>query len=526
MKYALLLAACSAWAQNGNIIPLSATARIELISPAAFRVQRGKLPSVARQVSVDAVERKLIESESQVRIETDELTITYERKPALLAVAIPAGLNVYQEAAASTAALHLDIKASEGIYGLGPRTETAMDARGLSFAPRTPFFLSSRGYALWLSSPMAMIDVGAASPTRLRIETTSPETLEYHFAFGPSIKEILEQRHKVIPAITTPMGPDLAMISMPRLPAAATALPKFTQTGGALLCADAAAMAHASLSGSLMPAFDIARYRSADDAVFARALRLGTFSPILYDSAPDPHPGPRSEVVEAARTQRRRLSHFLLTYADEARYRGYPVFHPLRMQFPRDPEAGRRIDAFMFGDEFLLSPVCDGAAKKELYLPMGLWTDWNTGQVHTGRRTVSIDVPQDGLIILLKNGSIVPLSGVKAGDPTELHYFPKNGGEFFLYEPEASDYSQAHAGPAAGIYRMEMESKVARRYEWVIHHMDKPVAVQEPEGPPYTETTAEGPLAPRHWRYDAARRLLHVGIDAAAHSDVIVNARY
>jgi alpha-glucosidase (family GH31 glycosyl hydrolase) len=525
MRYALFFAAAAAWAQSANVIPLSETARLELISPLAFRVQRGRLPSAARTVTVDQVERTLTQSDVQIRIETAELVITFQRKSGTLAVAAPAGLNLYQETAATAGGLQLEVRTSERFYGLGPRPEAAMDARGLSFTPRNPFFISSRGYGWWLGSGGASFDLAKTAPGVLRVAPAKAEVLEYYFAFGPSVKEIWEQRHKVVPAIVTPTVMDLGLISMPRLPAAAVALPKFSLTGADLLCADTAAMMHASLSGVLLPAFDIARYHDADDAVFRRALRLGVFSPVFYDSAPDAQ-SPRAAEIEKARSLRKRLSHFLLTYADEARYRGYPVFHPLLMQFPRDPMAGGRIDAFMFGDEFLLAPVCYGAAKREMYLPMGIWTDWNTNQTHQGRRTVTLDVPGDGLLILVKNGSIVPLSGVNAGDPTELHYFPKNGGEFFFYEPDAADYSQAHAGPAAGVYRMEMESKVARKYEWVIHHMDRPSAVGEPNQPPYGESAAAGPLAPRTWRYDAGRRELHVGIDAPAHSDIIVNASF
>jgi len=177
----------------------------------------------------------------------------------------------------------------------------------------------------------------------------------------------------------------------------------------------------------------------------------------------------------------------------------------------------------MLGDEFHLAPVCGDATRKSLYLPMGTWTDWNTGIEHPGRRTAEIDVPADGLIILVKSGSIVPLAGIQPHHPTELHYFPKNGGEFFIYEPEAADYTQAHAGPAVDVYRVQIESKVARNYEWVIHHMDRPTRVHQVEGPDYKLTTAPGPLPPNQWRYDEKRRTVHIGVSAKAASDIIVN---
>ncbi|MBL8230869.1 MAG: hypothetical protein JNL98_20410, partial [Bryobacterales bacterium] len=151
---------------------------------------------------------------------------------------------------------------------------------------------------------------------------------------------------------------------------------------------------------------------------------------------------------------------------------------------------------------------------------------WDTGRTYSGKREVMMDAPSDGVMVLVKSGSVIPRNGVNPGDPTELHYFPKNGGEFFIYEPTVADYTQAHASPAADIYRVEIESKVYRKYEWVLHHMDKPVAVEQVQGPQYQETQAAGPIAPGKWRYDAKARTLHIGVDAAAYSDIIVNARF
>src|SRR5258708_7060993 len=119
----------------------------------------------------------------------------------------------------------------------------------------------------------------------------------------------------------------------------------------------------------------------------------------------------------------------------------------------------------------------------------------------------------------------MPLAGVRPKDPMELHYFPKLGGEFFLYEPDAGDYSQAHAVPALDFYRVQMESKIERDYEWVIHHLEKPKQVEQVEGATYQEARRAGPLAPGQWRYDAATLTVHIGMHAAAFSDIIVNIR-
>lgn len=513
----------AASAQAQNLVKLSDSAEVEFVSPSCIRVSHGAARD-RKPIASDAVTAKRVEDASAIKLQTNELEISFDRRSGLISIAISAGLNLLKETAASAKELDLEIRSSERFYGLGARPQPTLDARGLKLTPSAPLFISSRGYAFWLpAGRTGIFDIGQSASNALKITTAEQPAFEYFFAFGPSFKQIWEERNKTLPASDNPPKQDMALISMPRVPAAATPIPKSDLTGKDLLCAESNAMVHMSNSGQPLPAFDLSRYRSADDATFRRAARLGTFSPFFLDSTPDTQPGPRAEIVEQARVLRRRLSHFLLTYADEARYRGYPMLHPFLMQFPRDPEAGLSMSAYMFGDELLLSPSCDGAATREFYLPMGNWTDWNTGKIHQGKRKVTVDVPADGLIILAKNGALLPLAGVNDGDPTELHYFPRNGGEFFILEQDAADYTQAHAGPAAGIWRVEVESKVARKYEWVIHHFDRPKSVSEPEGATFREVDTQGPVQPGTWRYDATRRELHIGIQSAAQSDVIVN---
>ncbi|MBL8174282.1 MAG: hypothetical protein JNK48_06420 [Bryobacterales bacterium] len=491
---------------------------LEWVSASTFRVRRGPKGPPRRAIADTAVEVDATGSDTNVVLRTSELTVEVARDRGLLTVQLPAGMRLFAERAARIAdgksTLDLEVPAREAFYGLGPRAQPSLDARSLILQPKFPFLVTGNGYALWMDTPAPFtFDLGKSVPDRLTIHGDGLARLEYYFAFGPSMKEIWDQRQKVTGSIQTPPASMLELIRGPQLPAGAA---KVT-TGD--LCADAAALMHATMSAVLLPAFDLADYRKASPETLRRAARLGVFSPILQDSG--------REFTDAATfTLRKRLNLYLLTYADEARYRGYPVIHSLRHQFPRDAEAGGRIDQYMLGDEFLLAPVCSGTARKSLYLPMGTWTDWNTGIAHAGRRQTEIDVPSDGLIILVKSGSIVPLSGVETAHPTELHYFPKNGGEFFIYEPEAADYTQAHAGPAVDTYRVQIESKADRDYEWVLHHMDRPTRVHQVDGPDYKPATGPGPVPPHHWRYDAQRRTVHIGVAAKAGSDIVVNLRF
>ncbi|MBV6431096.1 MAG: hypothetical protein IANPNBLG_01218 [Bryobacteraceae bacterium] len=523
------------WERKQNTFHLKLEAgpemEVEFVTPSTFRVRRGLAGPARRPIAASVLQVDVSATPAGARFETDALILHVSRHEGLLAVRLPSSIGLYSETAASVhgggSLLELAAHPGEEFFGLGARPQAVAGARGLALKTETPFFVSTRGYALWMGTPGAFeFDMAKSKSGSVRIAGSGMERLEYYFAFGPSLKEIWEERLKVDGPIPDPAPRDLEMIPGPRLPRGASRLPAFDQTGQDLLCGEARALVHASLSGILMPAFDLARYRGAELDVFRRAANLGALAPIFQDSQPLAFEGSKADIVAGTRAFRKRLNYFLLAYADEARARGYPILHPMFHQYPHDIEAREHTDSFLLGDELLVAPVCDGAPQKRVYLPLGIWTNWDTGKEEKGRRAVTVDTPAGGVIVFVKNGSILPLGGVSESDPMQLHYYPKSGGEFFLYEPGAIDYSQAHAGPAADIYRLEMESKVDRDYEWVVHNMDQPKSVEQVEGGPFRQTQADGPAGPGQWRYDAANRAVHVGIHAPARSDIIVNLRF
>ena len=121
-----------------------------------------------------------------------------------------------------------------------------------------------------------------------------------------------------------------------------------------------------------------------------------------------------------------------------------------------------------------------------------------------------------------RNGSIVPLSG--AGS-LELHYFPKLGAEFFIYEETAGDYSQVHAAPAADIMRLEIESKVDREYTWIVHHLDSIKSVASGDTK-LSEVQNAAELRSRSWYYDHVRKDLYVRDHVTAGQDHIINLSF
>jgi len=260
------------------------------------------------------------------------------------------------------------------------------------------------------------------------------------------------------------------------------------------------------MSGVLLPALSLDAFQSE-----GRATQLGSVAPIVFGSRPD----------RLRATIRGELEAYFATYAEEARERGLPLIRALPMQFPKDAEAAKAIDEFMLGDELLVAPIFTARNSRSIYLPMGIWTRLSNNQVFEGKRTIALDAEPDELPLFSRNGAILPLGS----SPMTLHYFPRLGGEFFLFESDLEDYSQAHAAPAGSFMRLEIESKKDRDYEWVAHHVDRPRKVVEAAAA-YIESVGGAELRPRAWFYDARNRNLHIRVRAHAGGDEIVNVSF
>jgi alpha-glucosidase (family GH31 glycosyl hydrolase) len=242
-----------------------------------------------------------------------------------------------------------------------------------------------------------------------------------------------------------------------------------------------------------------------------QAIQFGSVAPIVLGSRPDWMKG----------TWRNELTTYLATYAEEARERGLPLIHALPLQFSKDVEAGKVNDEFMLGDELLIAPMYRPKRSRSVYLPMGIWTRLSDNQVFQGKRTVKIEAGPGEMPVFSRNGAILPLGS----EPMKLHYFPRLGGEFFLFESEMAEYSQVHAGPAGDFMRLEIESKKDRDYEWIVHHLEQPRKVVA-AGVELPAVEMRDRLRPRAWFYDAKDRNLHVRIKGRADGDEIVNISF
>lgn len=462
----------------GNVFTLGPAAEIEWLSPSTFRFRRtfdGSLPELKRGQPA-AVEVARTERPSSMEFRTKYLKVEIGKRSLRLRVANADGEVLAEDRG--------DALRQEGVvawerldrpgvryYGLGPRGDAQLDARGKRITASIPLLLSTAGYVEFHVAPGAYtFDLRAGN----RIEIRRSALVDYYFAYGPGPKEAFEELLE-------------AGVSVPAPP------PVAGDGSWESLRSTVASLSHASLSGLLTPQFEF-----RPGPAYGRAMQV------------------REYLIQGLRKE---LDPYFDSYAREAESRGLPLVRPLAMQFSGDAMAADITDEFMVGDEMLVAPICGPGDERAVYLPMGRWTRLDTNEILRGRQ--SVRVRSQGLPVFSRNGAILPLERAAR----ELHYFPSLGGEFFFYESDVNDWTQVHAAPSTDLLRLEIESKVDRHYEWVVHHIDKPSHVGFAEDT-LAEVPAAAALQAGTWFYDSSRRNLHLRIHARAGEDRIVNLSF
>jgi alpha-glucosidase len=153
------------------------------------------------------------------------------------------------------------------------------------------------------------------------------------------------------------------------------------------------------------------KLRRPSDELFVRWMELGALMPFfrnhctLYSRGQEPWSfGP--EVLELSRRilrRRYRLLPLLYRLALEAHEDGLPMVRPLFMHY--DVPRGEGQGQFLLGDSVLAAPVMrEGHAWRDVWLPPGSWTDWNSGVTLAGGSRVPVDAPLGTTPLFVRTG--------------------------------------------------------------------------------------------------------------------------
>ncbi len=446
------------------------------------------------------------ESSSTILFRTREFAVRIERKPfkvsfeSLNEIPMIAGAIWEEEEQVYSWSFHRN--EVNRFYGLGLHSLETFNLFGQEVIASQPLLIGNENYGLYFpGGKNGRFDLAKNNSQKVKVSLPSGVNTDFYFYCGLA-KEVLEQHHLIWNTDFSYSRNDVGILHEADVP-----------TYAHLLKGSQPEMLSQAVKGSMshrmIPAVVIDSSTSEQNDLF-------------YGLIPILAVGSGYSLSPAAQALHSSFEYHFITYIQEALDRGLPVIHPLALQFPSNQDATDIQDQFMLGDEIMVAPLFSNQEKRSVYFPQGIWTDPESNQVYRGRRSEIIQAVKDRIPIFARNGTILPL---KRGKLIDLHYFPKLGAEYFIYEPELSQISQVHAAPAADILRLEIETAVEREYEWVIHNVAEPALI-ETRSIRYTKAKSRQEILPGEWFYDSSQRNLHIRATADPGTSLILNVGF
>jgi alpha-glucosidase (family GH31 glycosyl hydrolase) len=199
-----------------------------------------------------------------------------------------------------------------------------------------------------------------------------------------------------------------------------------------------------------------------DSENYARWIEFAAFVPIfrvhgtLGEKRQPWMYGPMAEKAAAdAMRLRYALIPYIYSYERMATTEGVGIVRPLTFDYPDDPQVRDDVDAWMFGESLLVSPVvAKGQAEKDIYLPAGQWTDYFTGKVYRGGQTIHYAVDSktwSDIPFFIRDGAIIPTQpamdyvGERPVSELTVDVFPADHATHFdYYDDDGSTYAYEH----------------------------------------------------------------------------------
>jgi alpha-glucosidase len=198
------------------------------------------------------------------------------------------------------------------------------------------------------------------------------------------------------------------------------------------------------------------------DQNYARWIEFGAFTPILrvhgdYEEKRQPwRYGPIAErAASRAIRLRYRLLPYLYSYAWHDHAAGVGLVRPLTFGWPDDPNVRNDSNAWLFGRWLLVSPIMqENQTEKRIYLPAGVWTDWASGRIYLGGRSIQVSVDSktwSDIPLFIRQGAIIPTQrvedyvGERPIETVRVEVFPASTrSDFDYYDDDGDTYAYQH----------------------------------------------------------------------------------
>ncbi len=187
--------------------------------------------------------------------------------------------------------------------------------------------------------------------------------------------------------------------------------------------------------------------------LLVRSYQVGFLAPFCrnhkvmdgYDQEPWRFGKYYEDIIRRFLKLRYELLPFLYTVLEEAHRTGVPVFRPLVLNYPDDPNTYNIDDQFMIGDDLLVAPILKPDLTRRLvYLPAGKWYDYWTNKQIEGGTMIPIEAPLETVPMFVRAGAMIPTApprnyiGEKPADPITFNIYPTESGSASaaLYEDD------------------------------------------------------------------------------------------
>lgn len=215
-------------------------------------------------------------------------------------------------------------------------------------------------------------------------------------------------------------------------------------------------MCNLGLSGLAYVGTDVGGFGAdVTPELLSRWVQVGCFSPLFRNHSSKgstrQEPWLFGEQTLAINKKYIELRYKLLPYLYDLFWQcektGLPPIRPLVLHYEQDEETKDLNGEFLFGEQMLVAPVVEqGANRKMVYLPQGIWYDYWTGEKIEGGRYFIRKAPLDICPIYLKAGSVIPnykpmhYVGELEQDTLILDVYPGNG-RYVHYQDNGEDFS-------------------------------------------------------------------------------------
>lgn len=128
------------------------------------------------------------------------------------------------------------------------------------------------------------------------------------------------------------------------------------------------------------------------------------------------------------------LMPYIYAQSQIASAHGWPMLRTLFFEYPDDPTSWMVEDEYLFGPSLLVAPLFEETTSRRVYLPPGIWMDYQTGRSYEGARWHEIAPGIIPIVLLVKNHTVLPRLAVAQSTAAmnwhdlELHVFSSDGG--------------------------------------------------------------------------------------------------